>query len=263
MTNVMLCATGWDGLNTTQYAQKERELQEKFWADMVKSGAQMVRHYNTLPSAETIVMTILTNPPLRLLFVEELQPGVLLRDTSAGKAALKNNQENKDAVERDLAKLGPEDSAERDRLLKKGEDLDNEEKVLALPAENVLETCYKAGRNARLLGSKFLGGMAGFGWGLVGKVLNLAGLIEEPRMGNDEKRERNVAPNVRTPKVVIREQVEGRMAQDAQMARDKVGHKPWHTFRRSECAQGAFTCDICSRNTKQVRNKVTGPAMRL
>lgn len=62
--NVVLCTTMWDStsIDPSILMQREKELADDFWDDMLKRGAIMKRHYNTHDTATEIVRHLLQAP---------------------------------------------------------------------------------------------------------------------------------------------------------------------------------------------------------
>jgi len=72
MVNVMLVTNMWGAVSAAKGAQRERELREHYFKDVIERGARMVRHDNTLKSAQSILLEVLHKNPRILQIQDEL-----------------------------------------------------------------------------------------------------------------------------------------------------------------------------------------------
>jgi hypothetical protein len=120
MRNVALVTTMW-GLVTPQ-AGKEREQEllrkDEFWGNMVRSGATCDRYDNTRKDGLRIVKALLQNIPCVLQIQEEMEGGVSLENTTAGREVNDRIKEIEAQYKKEIAELRQEMQRERnDRAL--------------------------------------------------------------------------------------------------------------------------------------------------
>ena len=89
MKNVAIVTTRWDELQGDEQLQAagktETELLGRHFKDFTDGQAQVHRHYNTLPSAQAIMSSLLRCPPIgKIQVVAEILSGKTLPKTGAG-----------------------------------------------------------------------------------------------------------------------------------------------------------------------------------
>lgn len=72
MANVVLVTNMWGAVPSDKGAQRERELRDRYFKDAMEHGARMVRHDNTLNSAQSILLDVLHKDPRILQIQDEL-----------------------------------------------------------------------------------------------------------------------------------------------------------------------------------------------
>lgn len=93
----------WDGDSQDINEARERELFGNFFKPALDKGARMVRHHNTVKSAQNIIRKIAKNQPVALRIQRQLVDGrINIIDTAAGKAL---NQVLNEEIRRHLARL--------------------------------------------------------------------------------------------------------------------------------------------------------------
>ena len=85
LRNVVIVTNMWGEVNPEVGKRRETELRDNFFKPLLDMGARMIRHENTLPSAEIVIRLILGNHPLPLRIQEELvKEKKIISETSAG-----------------------------------------------------------------------------------------------------------------------------------------------------------------------------------
>ena len=103
LKNVVLVTNMWGVGSQDTNEACEKELSSKFFKPALNQGAQMVRHHNTIQSAQDIIWGIMTNHPVVLQIQRELaDEGKAIIDTAAGESI---NQELEERVRRQQAEL--------------------------------------------------------------------------------------------------------------------------------------------------------------
>ena len=103
LKNVILMTNMWGQVTPQQGADRERQLEKKYFKAAIEKGAQLCRNYNTPESARAILRNILKNKPLALQIQRELiDEGKDIGQTGAG-AEL--NREISEVVERYQAQI--------------------------------------------------------------------------------------------------------------------------------------------------------------
>lgn len=83
--NVVVLTTFWDRVSEQEGAQREAELKESFFSDLVNGGACFMRHDRTIVSALQVLAYIFTLAPSIVRIQEEIRvEGKELEDTEAG-----------------------------------------------------------------------------------------------------------------------------------------------------------------------------------
>ncbi|KAH9481107.1 hypothetical protein JR316_0005627 [Psilocybe cubensis] len=88
LCNVVIVTTMWDNIDISIGEERERELmtKESFFKPAIEKGCRMLRHNNTLESAQAIVRSIAkSNRSVTLQIQEELGRGLDITETRAGK----------------------------------------------------------------------------------------------------------------------------------------------------------------------------------
>lgn len=86
MSHVILCTTRWDEVDPAMGENRERELQDDFWREMLRKGSSLARHDNTPASAQKIVAKLLENAGISLKAqIEMVDEGKSYEQTSAAK----------------------------------------------------------------------------------------------------------------------------------------------------------------------------------
>ncbi|KAF9647079.1 hypothetical protein BDM02DRAFT_2812674 [Thelephora ganbajun] len=98
LKNVILVTNMWGRVTSEQGADREQQLNDKYFKAATQKGAQLCRHYNSPESARAILRKILKNQPVTLKIQRELiDEGKDIGQTGAG-AEL--NREIREVVER-------------------------------------------------------------------------------------------------------------------------------------------------------------------
>jgi hypothetical protein len=155
MANVALVTTMWGAVSERVGAQREQELKTKddFWGSMCRSGATCDRYNNTRKDGLRIVQSMMLNVPCVIQIQTELQRGISLEDTTAGKEVNDRIKEMAAKFEKVLVDLKNEIKQERDELklrelrreqaraiqeterAKKAQEMINETRIALLQAE--------------------------------------------------------------------------------------------------------------------------------
>lgn len=105
MGNVKLITTMWNKVDPQQGQLRLNDLLRVFWAGMIDAGAQVERCYDAADDGNRIIWSILQTPPVTLQFQAEVQNGLSLEDTSAGKVVIDQLNEMREQHERDIEEL--------------------------------------------------------------------------------------------------------------------------------------------------------------
>lgn len=110
LKNVVLATTMWGKVDKTQGLERELQLRNEFWKDMICDGSTVARiTTETGNEAYELVISLLKNKPLATKLQEELQSGKTLAQTEAGaeirEEILNMVQELKKTYEADIAEL--------------------------------------------------------------------------------------------------------------------------------------------------------------
>lgn len=97
--NIVVLTTFWDKVaNEREGAQREEQLKNKYFKDLVDGGAYFVRHDRTVEGSRTVLKHILTLSPTNIQIQHEIRvEGKSLEDTAAGSV-------HREEVERIIAK---------------------------------------------------------------------------------------------------------------------------------------------------------------
>ncbi|KAG8750560.1 hypothetical protein FRC14_000395 [Serendipita sp. 396] len=85
--NVALVTNMWETIDKSDGERREHELatEESFFAPMIQGGARLMRHNNTLETAQDILLHLLSKQPRPFAVVEDIVDGNLsFGDTGAG-----------------------------------------------------------------------------------------------------------------------------------------------------------------------------------
>lgn len=89
LSKIIISTTMWDSIQESLGDEREKELvsKEVFFKTAVEKGCRVMRHYNTIDSAQAIVRSILQQgtPTVTLQIQEELGRGLDISETRAGK----------------------------------------------------------------------------------------------------------------------------------------------------------------------------------
>lgn len=84
LKNVVLVTSRWKDVDPQTGADRERELREKFWSFMLRSGSRMSRFHGDRESAFGLVSQLLAKESIVLEIQREISSGRTLDQTSAG-----------------------------------------------------------------------------------------------------------------------------------------------------------------------------------
>lgn len=105
LQNVILATNMWekDDLETCERREYQLANEDQYYKPVIAKGAQFMRLYNTLDSAQDLLTQIVDKHPVSLLIQEELvDRGKNILDTAAGAALV---QEFETAMKEKLAEL--------------------------------------------------------------------------------------------------------------------------------------------------------------
>lgn len=107
LRNVMLITSRWDQVMPSQGADRERNLREDFWKEMLRKGSRMNRFQGTHDSAAALVSQLLEiNDSCVLDIQRELtDEGKTLDETSAGSCLYQDINERKSQFQKDITDL--------------------------------------------------------------------------------------------------------------------------------------------------------------
>jgi hypothetical protein len=106
LKNVVLATTRWKGVKERDGVQRELNLCEHFWKDMLDKGSRMVRYHGDGDSAKGIIAGLIGKNTLVLDLQRELiEHRKPLNQTKAGKLVSEDNTGLREAYERNLAEL--------------------------------------------------------------------------------------------------------------------------------------------------------------
>ena len=110
LKNVVLATTMWEKVDKNKGLERELELQNNFWKDMIGDGSTVASIMSeTGGEARELVISLLKNKPLSTKLQEELQSGKTLDQTEAGteirEDIVKLVQQLKKDYEADIAEL--------------------------------------------------------------------------------------------------------------------------------------------------------------
>ncbi|KAH8751834.1 P-loop containing nucleoside triphosphate hydrolase protein [Hyaloscypha finlandica] len=114
MGNVKLITTQWDRATSEENEMRLNDLVSHFWKGMITAGAQIDRYDGTGADGERIVRSILKTSPITLLFQREIQDGLRLEETSAGKSLMELYIKLQEKYDKDVKELKDDVAAERE-----------------------------------------------------------------------------------------------------------------------------------------------------
>lgn len=124
LKNIVLVTSRWNDVDPQIGAGRERELREKFWSFMLRSGSKMSRFHGDRDSAVGLVSQLLSQDSIVLEIQREISSGRTLDQTSAGvyvtndieklKAQHRQEIESLDTLQ---SQLRPSDVAMREQVL--------------------------------------------------------------------------------------------------------------------------------------------------
>jgi hypothetical protein len=145
LNNVLIVTNMWGIIENNQGERREHQLatDSNLFGSAIKAGARMIRHLNTLQSAEVIMRRIITNYPVPLgIQVEIIDEHLKLGDTGAGKVLYEDQQktieEHKQEIEKIKDQMETANEAARKELLEEIQDRDTRIKT-ALNNMNALK----------------------------------------------------------------------------------------------------------------------------
>ena len=118
MKNVTLVTTMWGLVNRQDGEMRMQQLMETddFWGEMVKSGATCDKYNNTRHDGRRILKALLPKPPCTLQIQSEMERGVQLKDTTAGREVTEQLEKLKAQHKIEMAKMRREmEQAQRER----------------------------------------------------------------------------------------------------------------------------------------------------
>jgi hypothetical protein len=92
LRNVILASTMWENVDEAKAAERERELAENYWKEMIENGSKIARISSNPNDARRLVETFLNKKTFVAQLQQELKSGKTLIQTEAG-AALRDEIE--------------------------------------------------------------------------------------------------------------------------------------------------------------------------
>lgn len=105
MRNVKLVTTMWDDITAEQGESRLEELTRDFWGVMTAAGAQVDRCNEAAKDGHRIIRSIMNTSPVTLQLQSEMQQGLRLEETAAGKIVRGQLEELEAKYERDVGEL--------------------------------------------------------------------------------------------------------------------------------------------------------------
>ena len=84
LKNVVLVTSWWESTGEVEGRRREEELEHRYWEPLLALGARSRRHYNTVESAQELVLSMVEHSPVPVKLQTELAKGKKLADTPAG-----------------------------------------------------------------------------------------------------------------------------------------------------------------------------------
>jgi len=88
MGNVKLITTMWDEVAPEKGQAYLEELRQEFWGGMIAVGAQVDHCYDAARDGKRIISSIMRTSPITLQFQHELQRGLPVEATAAGRVVM-------------------------------------------------------------------------------------------------------------------------------------------------------------------------------
>ena len=116
MENVLLISNMWSEVNKADGQRREQELLDTdfFWGSLVRAGAKIDRYNNTTKDACRLVKVLMENVPRRIQLQREMDDGVKLEHTTAGREVADRIAEMEAQHRKDMEELREELRQERD-----------------------------------------------------------------------------------------------------------------------------------------------------
>jgi hypothetical protein len=106
MGNANLLTTMWSRVKPEEGQERLDKLVRDYWNVMVAAGAQVKRCNNTAEDGMHIIRSILkTSPPILLKFQSEIQDGLELNETSAGKFVMDQLADMREKHDKEIKEL--------------------------------------------------------------------------------------------------------------------------------------------------------------
>jgi hypothetical protein len=106
---IVLATTMWANIERAEGEQRQKELSAKYWSDLVRQGASVVKHEDSKTSALKIIGRIIEKDTRSTLSIqEELLAGKHLQDTDAGRELNKKLIKEREACATRVASLTKE-----------------------------------------------------------------------------------------------------------------------------------------------------------
>ncbi|EXA29334.1 hypothetical protein FOVG_19158 [Fusarium oxysporum f. sp. pisi HDV247] len=105
MGNVKLVTTMWNDITPQKGEAYLDELMRDFWKVMITAQAQVYRCDDAAKDGEHIIRSILRTSPVTLRFQREIQDGLRLEETAAGRVVMDQLNELRERHERDIKEL--------------------------------------------------------------------------------------------------------------------------------------------------------------
>ncbi|KAI8633025.1 P-loop containing nucleoside triphosphate hydrolase protein [Xylariaceae sp. FL1651] len=107
LKNVVLMTTFWDLLDDKSVgAQRQQELREDFWCEMISKGSQVRQFDGSQDMAEALVIRLVGQNPIVLQIQQDImQQGKLLEDTTVGKRIVQRLERNLKDKDKELEEL--------------------------------------------------------------------------------------------------------------------------------------------------------------
>ena len=105
MRNVKLVTTMWDEVAPEKGRAYLEELRQEFWGGMIAAGAQVDNCYDAARDGRKIISSIMKTSPVTLQFQHELQLGLPVDATAAGRVVMDQLRKIEERYEREMTEL--------------------------------------------------------------------------------------------------------------------------------------------------------------
>ncbi|PSR75185.1 hypothetical protein PHLCEN_2v9275 [Hermanssonia centrifuga] len=133
LKNIVIVTNMWGQVDPERGAERELELQtdEDLFKPVLREGATMLRHYNTVASAEAILLQLVHNSPQALRIQQELvDERKDLADTGAGQEVARELMELKKKHRQEVAELTKEiEEAAKEKDVRAQKEISEERKL--------------------------------------------------------------------------------------------------------------------------------------